>query len=113
MRIANKAKAKAVVHKKGNALPVNNPLLAWRWYGWNDFKMGLGYRKEYETADRHFQLNYEMGRCYAATIKQAWGVVPDWTARQTFMEVIDEALDDKETMDAFSAEHDFYFKDTK
>lgn len=58
------------------ATPLNDEILRWQWYGWQDVKDGLGFRKTYEDCEEHIQRNYEMARSYASTLKHEWGVVP-------------------------------------
>jgi hypothetical protein len=48
------------------------------WYGYDDYRRGLGFRKDYVNWEDHAQENYERGRQYAAAIQGEWGVVPEW-----------------------------------
>lgn len=48
------------------------------WNGWEDYRNGRGYSKEYETYDETLQRCYELGRMYAAACRLACGTVPYW-----------------------------------
>jgi len=48
--------------------------------GWNDVYMSRGYRPEYETGSRSYQLNYERGR-NAAIHAKTIGELKSWRGR--------------------------------
>lgn len=87
----------------------------WIWYGYQDVKSGLGFRKQYEDCEEYIQRNYETGRSYAITLKREWGVVPDWPANVAMFDskAQQEALLDKEVAAAMHAEQEYHFKNAR
>ncbi len=58
----------------------NDPLLAWARNGWEDRRMGLGYRPEFETALAAFQITYENYRLNCGNV-MAYGKTPaEWNS---------------------------------
>jgi len=83
-----------------------------RFYGWHDYRMGLGFRKEYETWTHAAQRRYEAGRGLAAVAKYEWGVVENWKPTDTFQQFVTKAFD-LETRAVLLEENNFRIRDQR
>jgi hypothetical protein len=95
---------------------LNNLEQRWTWYGYQDYKDGLGYRKTYDMLleeEEFMQRCYEMGRCYAAILKYEWGVIPEWDPSINWVQVFAKAKFDNDTIAALNLENGFQLAGAK
>lgn len=104
-----------IVTKRSKAYPpMYHEVSRQRWYGWDDYRLGLGYRKEYETWTVAQQQNYESGRRYAAICKGEWGTVPEWNPYLTMFKALLMNNVMHDVLDAIVEEHEMFKEiDTK
>lgn len=82
------------------------------WYGYDDYRRGLGFRKAYYNWEDHAQENYERGRQHAAAIQGEWGTVPEWDPAVFLADTIwHKTQHDMDTIRAFASVNDFFNKD--
>lgn len=88
------------------ATPATKHSTRMTWRGWNDYRKGLPFPREYDGWEIDDQRNYSRGRALAAACIGAHGKAPTWAKNRTIASVATPLP--REVYAAMAAEQSFH-----